>query len=86
MTTMIAEKMAFDMAVGGQRAPQLSARMEYADPEEWQARQVRRQWMRMMGLSSEEIEEHCDARHGPALLFDELISLAAAKRLQNPGT
>ena len=46
-----------------------------------EALQIRRQWMTMLGLGPEEIEEYC--KEGtPADLQEELLELEAMHRLQ----
>jgi len=43
---------------------------------------VRRIWMDEMGLSQEEIDEHCDPTTATAVLAEELESLDAALKLR----
>lgn len=80
MTTLIRKKVSFTMGAAGQ--PPFSARMEYVNAEEFQALEMRREWMSLMGFSEEEIDEYCDAKHGPASLHEEQVSLAAARTLR----
>lgn len=42
---------------------------------------VRREWMRLQGLSEEEIAEYCDPNKYDADLEDELKQLEAMKRI-----
>lgn len=53
----------------------------YAD---WQqsALEVRRQWMRLMGLDGQEIEEHC-ANGKPTTLDEELSQLNAVESMKD---
>lgn len=57
------------------------AQWRQVDTENREALEVRRQWMRMLGMPEDEISEHCDITFDLSL-ESELESLAAVVWLQ----
>ena len=70
--------------MGPQRGPatpsRLRAQFRQVDTENREAREVRAQWMRLMGCDEDEISEHVSGAFD-LCLTDELEQLAAAMRL-----
>lgn len=70
--------------MGPQKGPTSTARLRaqwrQVDRENAQAREVRREWMALLGCDQEEIDAACKSAFDLDLV-DELEQLAAAKRM-----